>query len=345
MSGRLPVPVLRTTSSRPASRASAALLAAAALAGGGCAGRAHDVGPLPGLSTHVGWRAEPPLGHPANATRRNLRPGDRLAFRDLVVEVVATEVDSAASAAGAEGGRTSDVVLLRLERGDAHDERRVREGGAFAWEGYRIAVVAIHGPGELGAGLTALEVATLASLPPAVAAADSAGGAALRLRVPHEITHITLHHSGSSEPLRPDDDPPEKLRALQAWGARDRNWWDVPYHMLLDLDGRVYEGRDFHYMGETNTDYDPSGHFLISVIGNYGRQEPTEAQIEAIADLMAWAVVRFGVPLERIGGHYDYAQTSCPGRHLRGLLEDGTLVRMVERRLAAAGLEPPRSGR
>jgi hypothetical protein len=194
-------------------------------------------------------------------------------------------------------------------------------------------VVAIYGPGELGAGLVALEVATLASLPPTVATADSAGGAALRLRIPHEITHITLHHTGSREPLRPDDDPAEKLRGLQVWGARDRNWWDVPYHMLIDLDGRVYEGRDWRYMGETNTAYDPRGHFLISVIGNYGRQEPAQAQLEAIADLMAWAAARFNVPLDRIGGHYHYAETSCPGEHLRRYLEDGTFRRMVEQRL------------
>src|SRR5690606_9277698 len=121
--------------------------------------------------------------------------------------VVATEVDSTTAADPAPVAASGDVVVLRLERGDAREERRVREGAAFAWEGYRVAVVAIYGPGELGAGLVALEVATLASLPPAVAAADSAGGAALRLRVPHQITHITLHHTGTREPPRPDAQP------------------------------------------------------------------------------------------------------------------------------------------
>src|SRR5690606_29147949 len=160
-------------------------------------------------------------------------------------------------------------------------------------------VVAIYGPGELGAGLVALEVATVASLPPAVAQSTTAGGADLRLRIPHRITHVTLHHSGSPEPLRPEEDPVAKLRGLQSWGASDRNWWDVPYHFLIDLSGRVYEGRDWRYTGETNTDYNPAGHFLISVIGNYDRQEPTPQQIEAIADLMAWAIERFDLPLDR----------------------------------------------
>lgn len=318
--------------------------AAAVLAAGttltGCAARGSAVdAPVLRIVPHIAWEAQPPLGHAADAVRRNLGPGDRLEFHDLMLEVIAMEVDStnAELPPAEERGRAAgsgDVVHLLLEHAGANVERRVAEGGAFVWAGYRIAVVAIHGPGELGAGLVALEVATKASLPAEVAAADTAGGAALRLRVPHEITHVTLHHSGSREPLRPAEDAADRLRALQVWGARDRNWWDVPYHMLIDLDGRIYEGRDWRYMGETNTTYDPRGHFLISVIGNYGRQEPTRAQIEAIADLMAWAVTRFDVPLERIGGHYDYAQTSCPGEHLRRYLEDGTFRRMVQARLA-----------
>ncbi len=87
-------------------------------------------------------------------------------------------------------------------------------------------------------------------------------------------------------------------------------------------------------MGETNTDYDPGGHFLISVIGNYNIQEPTQAQLNSIADLMAWALEEFNLPLDKIGGHYNYATgTDCPGKNLRKYLEDGTFKRMVAARL------------
>ncbi len=301
----------------------------------GCTARPQTAEPSPyehalppGVIAHTAWEATPPLGYAADATRRNLRAGDDLRFRDITLHVIATSVDSSANTDPA------DAVRLRLRQGGVSEERTVREGAAFNWNGYHIAVVAVYGPGELGTGLVALEIATVASLPPVVAQSSVAGGAELRLRVPHRITHVTLHHVGSAEPLRPADDPSAKLRGLQSWGASDRNWWDVPYHFLIDLSGRVYEGRDWRYMGETNTGYNPSGHFLISMIGNYGLQEPTQAQLDAIADLMAWAVERFDVPLDRIGGHYDYAETNCPGRYLRPLLEDGTFRRMVEARLA-----------
>lgn len=292
----------------------------------GCSPRrpVDTVPPL--LVPHAWWESEPPLGYAADATRRNHRPGDSLAFRELTVSVLDAAVDSS-------GAEPVDVVRLRLALGDTSEERSAREGSAFNWNGYHVAVVAIYGPGELGAGLVALEVATVASLPPHIASSDIAGGADMRLRIPHRITHVTLHHTGSAEPLHPHDDPVEKLRGLQSWGATARNWWDVPYHFLLDLEGRFYEGRDWRYMGETNTTYDPGGHFLISVIGNYERQEPTTAQVEAIADLMAWAIREFDLPLERIGGHYNYASTGCPGRHLRRYLEDGSLLRMVAGRI------------
>ena len=302
-------------------------IASLAISALGCAARhaAHPV-PKPSIVPHTQWQSQPPLGYAADATRRNKKAGDSLALHDLTIVVLGTSVDSS-------GPKPVDVVRLRLVQRDATEERTAREGSAFNWRGFHLAIVAIYGPGELGAGLVALEVATVASLPPQVASSEIAGGADMRLRIPHRITHVTLHHTGSAEPLRVTDDPVAKLRGLQSWGASDRNWWDVPYHFLLDLDGRIYEGRDFHYMGETNTAYDPGGHFLISVIGNYARQEPTPAQLNAIADLMAWALREFDLPVERIGGHYNYADTDCPGTHLKKYLEDGTFQRMVRERL------------
>ena len=298
---------------------SVALLAA-------CAGRRTAQLPKPPIIPHAEWQSQPPLGYSADAARRNKAAGDSLRFRDLTVTVLATSVDSS-------GAKPADVVRLRLSSAAGNEERTAREGSAFNWRGYHLAIVAIYGPGELGAGLVAIEVATLASLPPLVAASEVAGGADMRLRVPHRITHVTLHHTGDAQPLRPADDPAAKLRALQAWGARDRNWWDVPYHFLMDLKGNIYEGRDFHYIGETNTTYDPGGHFLISIIGNYDQQEATAEQLRSIADMMAWAIAEFDLPLDRIGGHYNYASTGCPGRNLRKYLEDGTFRRMVAERV------------
>lgn len=318
-------PMLSTASRRSASRVLARSAIGLAVLGAGCATAGRAVYPQPAVIPHSAWEAHPPLGHAAVANRRNLAPGSTMALEGLTIELV--------SVARAQEGAI-DTVEVRLGEGGSTEVLRAAEGTAFNWRGYHVAVVAAPAPGELGGGLVAIEAGTLASLPPEVASSRVAGGAELRLRIPHRITHVTLHHTGSAEPLRPEDDPAAKLRGLQTWGASDRNWWDVPYHLLIDLEGRVWQGRDWRYMGETNTTYDPRGHLLISMIGNYERQEPTAAQLNTIADLMAWGVTAFDVPLDRIGGHYDYAETGCPGRYLRGMLEDGTFRRMVEERIA-----------
>lgn len=303
-------------------------VAAALATAPGCA-PSHLSQPAPepaGTIPHARWQSQPPLGYAADAMRRNEPVGGGFTFHDLTTTVLGTFTDSTASPA-------VRAARLQLHAGNAQEERVARAGDAFNWHGYHVAVVDIYAPGALGSGLTALEVATLASLPPKIASSTVAGGADMRLRIPQRITSITLHHEGSREPLRPGDDPVAKLRALQSWSESDRNWWDVPYHFLIDLDGNVYEGRDWHYMGETNTTYDPSGHLLITVIGNYNLQEPTQAELNAVANVMAWAVKKFNVPLDSIKGHYQYAQTNCPGKNLRKYLEDGTFRRMVHARL------------
>jgi hypothetical protein len=301
------------------------LVIVAAVVGCGALRSNRDV-PKPRIIPHSEWEVSPPLGHAADALRRNKRAGDSLAFHDIKVSVLGVAVDST-------GAKPADVVRLRMDLGDKQEERVAREGSAFNWNGYHVAVVAIYGQGELGAGLVALEVSTLESLPAAIRNSEVAGGADMRLRIPHEITHVTLHHTGDSRPLLHADSAVFRLRGIQRWGASDRNWWDLPYHFLLGLNGEIFEGRDYRFMGETNTTYDPSGHFLISVIGNYGVQEPTQAQLNAIADLMAWALDEFDLPLEKIGGHYNYADTGCPGKNLRKYLEDGTFRQMVAARM------------
>ncbi|MDZ7339485.1 MAG: peptidoglycan recognition protein family protein [candidate division KSB1 bacterium] len=148
----------------------------------------------------------------------------------------------------------------------------------------------------------------------------------------HRVTRVTIHHSG--EDFTPDREPAQYLRSLQNWSRSEKHWIDVPYHFFIDLEGRIYEGRPINYPGDTNTDYDPRGHGLICVLGNYEHQELTEAQFHALVALTAHLVRIYEVPLANIKGHRDYTdQTVCPGKNLYRHLEDGNLLRAVEDQL------------
>lgn len=151
----------------------------------------------------------------------------------------------------------------------------------------------------------------------------------------HEITHITLHHQG--EPFKPGTDPQQYLRRLQTWSRTTKGWVDIPYHYVIDLDGRMYSGRDIAYAGDTNTDYDPTGHALIEVVGNFEEVEPNQKQLDAVVDLMAMLAVKYKVPAERILSHKDYTNgTVCPGANLYRYVANGYFRDKVSARLAAS---------
>jgi hypothetical protein len=147
------------------------------------------------------------------------------------------------------------------------------------------------------------------------------------------ITHITLHHQGESFP--PGTDPVQYLRHLQSWSRSTKHWADIPYHYIIDLDGRTYAGRDINYAGDTNTEYDPMGHALIEVVGNFEDVEPNQKQLDAVVNLMAMLAAKYEVPLDHIASHRDYSkQTVCPGQHLYSYVKNGYFRDKVALRLA-----------
>ncbi|HEY5798811.1 MAG TPA: peptidoglycan recognition family protein [Burkholderiaceae bacterium] len=150
----------------------------------------------------------------------------------------------------------------------------------------------------------------------------------------HTITHITLHHMG--ETWVAGRDPQKYLRDLQNWSRNTKQWLDIPYHYVIDLEGRKYAARDIAYAGDTNTDYNPSGHALIEVVGNFEEVEPNQAQLDAVVDMMVYLARTYQVPVERIGAHKDHtSKTVCPGKNMYRYIENGWFRQQVAKRLAA----------
>ncbi len=152
----------------------------------------------------------------------------------------------------------------------------------------------------------------------------------------HSISKITIHHAGVE--VSPEKDPYEYMRNLQIFSMEEKKWMDIPYHFTIDLKGKIYECRLIQYPGDTNTEYDPTGHALINVAGNYEIQKISETQLTAIAELVAWLADKYNVPTTAIAGHKDYStMTVCPGKDLYRYLEDGTIVKQVSKLLAKPG--------
>lgn len=145
----------------------------------------------------------------------------------------------------------------------------------------------------------------------------------------HVPVRITIYHEG--EFLNPDSSSADKILKTQIWGmGKDRNWSDIPYHFLIDLRGNVFEGRNVYTAGETNTTYDPSGHLLITAMGNFEEQKISDEQLNSMINLIAYCCDRYQIAPETIKGHKDYAETLCPGKDLYRYLEDGTIIKRVK---------------
>ncbi len=139
----------------------------------------------------------------------------------------------------------------------------------------------------------------------------------------HTISNITVHHTAVV--LASNTQAPARARQHQEY-HQSRGWPDLAYHYLIDANGHIYAGRPVDAVGDTGTDYDPTGHFLVCCEGDFNEQTISDAQYQSLVNLVAWGAAEFGVDPLDVRGHRDVATTSCPGDNLYPFVRDGVLA-------------------
>lgn len=152
----------------------------------------------------------------------------------------------------------------------------------------------------------------------------------------HVPVQITVHHEGGKL-LTLTDDAKQRLWNVQHWCmGPDRNWTDIPYHLLIAPDGTVYQGRDPLTVGETNTEYDPTGHLLICFLGNYNQQSLDNNLLQVLIRLLVDSCIKYGISPTDISTHRDHSQqTACPGEDIYSYFKSGYVVDEVTKLLNA----------
>ena len=151
---------------------------------------------------------------------------------------------------------------------------------------------------------------------------------------PHTISRITVHHGGgNTTPVGA-----ARFQSWQGWHMDGQGWGDVAYHYIVGKDGRVYAARDPQWAGDTGTNYEPAGHLLIVVEGNFNKETPSQTQLDTLATVVAWAADEWGVPLEAVAAHRDHASTTCPGLSLYPYIASGDLGAAAQRLLDDGGV-------
>ena len=137
-----------------------------------------------------------------------------------------------------------------------------------------------------------------------------------RLTARKETDLIVLHHTGGA----PGEDPDaEEIDAVH----RRLGWAGVGYHFLIRKSGAVEAGRPAIAVG-AHAEGANGESVGVALGGNFCEEEPTAAQIESCAMLIAVLGAAFGVALdeEHIVGHRDLDATACPGDALYERLEE-----------------------
>jgi len=148
----------------------------------------------------------------------------------------------------------------------------------------------------------------------------------LDLMMPQTPREIIVHHTSVKQ--QPKISLERKMRGLQGFSQRKGKvgkrtkpaWGDVPYHYYIGVSGRIAEGRDINYAGDTNTKYSTDGRVQVVLEGSFDKEKPNTKQLQALKRLTLWLAAEHKIGADKISGHNDHASTNCPGKHLKAHL-------------------------
>jgi N-acetylmuramoyl-L-alanine amidase len=135
------------------------------------------------------------------------------------------------------------------------------------------------------------------------------GAEAMKTKSLRPLRRVILHHTASPMASTSVDD-------ILRWHLQ-RGMSGIGYHFVIDGSGVIHSTRWIQRVGAHTR-----GHNLdsvgIALIGNFERETPTSAQMNALVTLLKDLQREYGI--DRLQLHGDLAATKCPGRNLRALV-------------------------
>lgn len=158
--------------------------------------------------------------------------------------------------------------------------------------------------------------------------------------------YLTIHHTGG--PIKANKPFAKKLLDFQALmqGGYDIQYpkylahvtfGDIPYHYFISVRGEIAEARQLKYSARSNTIYktDIREHITVVLEGNFEVDQPTDAQLKALVEILTSLAKQHKIPLQNIGYHRTATEkfTICPGKNLISKMD------MIKEELTKAGIK------
>lgn len=127
---------------------------------------------------------------------------------------------------------------------------------------------------------------------------------------------IVIHHTGGT-------DIDASAEQIDEW-HKNQDWVGIGYHAVIRKNGTIERGRPEWAVGSHA--YGENWHTLgIHLSGAMDTVQPTKAQIESCAHLVAYYCEKYNIPIDRehIVGHREVNDdTSCPGENLYAKMDE-----------------------
>lgn len=133
-------------------------------------------------------------------------------------------------------------------------------------------------------------------------------------------TRVTIHHTDGKQTMTIEESARAVKNIQDFHQGPERGWADIGYHFLVDGGGNVFEGRHADVLG-AHTYAHNDGNLGIANLGNYERDQVTDAQKTTLVRLITFLALKYNIDPRQNGfihGHHDFTQnnTDCPGKNL-----------------------------
>ena len=123
-----------------------------------------------------------------------------------------------------------------------------------------------------------------------------------------EITKVIVHCAATPEGRD------VKTEEIKRWHTEERGWSDIGYHLVVELDGSINEGRSEDINGAHCRGHNSDSVGICYVGGSDSEGNPkdtrTEEQRDALVTLIKEILDRH--PDAEVFGHRDFSTKACP---------------------------------